>query len=112
MDDAVAQAQPLIDHRFDFMAAGLGFADDDVDVVLLEALQAVLQFRRAQVDELAVDARAPEAELARAGEEFLVEAFAAAHERAQHHDILAAVGARDAVDDLAARSASGSAGRS
>ena len=29
VNDAIAQAQPLIDHRFDFAAAGFGFADDD-----------------------------------------------------------------------------------
>ena len=66
MDDAVAQAQTLIDHRFDFMAAGLGLADDDIDVVFFEALQAARQLRRAQVGEFSVDARAPVAKMDRA----------------------------------------------
>ena len=66
MNDAVAQAQTLIDHRFDFMAAGLGLADDDIDVVFFEARQAARQLGRAQVGELAVDAGAPVAKLDRA----------------------------------------------
>ena len=82
MDDAVAQAQSLIDQRFDFMAAGLGLADDDIDVVFFEARQAARQLGRAQVSELAVDAGAPVAELARTGDHFLVKSLAAAHERA------------------------------
>ena len=103
MDDAVAQTQPLIDQSFDLAAAGLGFADDDVDVVFFEALQAVGQLRRAQVDELAVDARAPITEAARAGDHFLVKTFAAAHDGAQDHDFFAAIGAADPIEDLTAR---------
>ena len=103
MDDAVAQTQTLIDHRFDFAPAGFGFADDDVDVVFFEALEAVGQLRRAQVHELAVDARAAIAQPARAGDDFFVKAFAAAHDRAQNHNFFAAIGAADAVENLAAR---------
>ena len=58
MNDAVAQPQALIDHRFDFAPAGLGFADDDVDIVLFETFETVGQLRRAQVHDLSVDARA------------------------------------------------------
>ena len=52
VDHAVTQTQPLVDHQFDLAAAGFGFADDDVDVVFLEAFQAVGQLRRAQIDNL------------------------------------------------------------
>ena len=103
VNDAVAQAQPLIDHRFDLAAAGFGFADDDVDVVFFEAFESVGQLRRAQVHELAVDARPAIAQPARAGDHFFVKTFAAAHDRTQNQNFFAAVGAADAVEDLAAR---------
>src|SRR5258708_12162489 len=103
MDHAGAQTQAMIDESFNFATAGLGFADDDVDVVFMEALQAVGQLGGAQIHELAVDARAPIAQAARAGDDFLVKAFAAAHDGAQDHYFFATIRAADPIEDLTTR---------
>src|SRR5881398_2899744 len=76
----------MVYHRFDFAAAGFGFADDDVDVMLFKSLQAVAKLRRPEIHQLAVDTRPPIAETARAGDNFF-----------------AAVGAGDAIENLASR---------
>src|SRR3990172_6528520 len=103
MNDAVAQAQPPIDHQFDFAAAGLGLADDDVDVVLFIPFEPVEQCGRSEVDRFAVDAGAAVAEAARPVDDFFVKPFAPAHDGAQDHDLFAAIATADAVEDLAAR---------
>src|SRR6185503_6360397 len=103
MNDAVAQAQALIDHRLGLAPAGLGFPDHNVDIVLFESFEAAGEFGGAQVHELAVDARAAVTQTARAGNDFLVKTLTAAHDGTQHQDFFAAVGTADAVEDLAAR---------
>src|SRR5438309_784667 len=84
-------------------AAGFGFADDDVDIMLFETFQAVGQLGRPQIHQFTVDARAAITQAARAGDHFFVKALAAAHDGAQHHDFFAAIGAADAVENLAPR---------
>src|SRR5258705_6068849 len=103
MDHAVAQTQAITDQGLNFATPGFGFADDDVDVVFLEALQAVGQIGRAQIDELAVDARALIAQAARAGDDFVVKAFAAGHDGAQDHYFFATIRAADPIEDLTTR---------
>src|SRR5688572_15797223 len=102
MDDAVAQTQSLIEQRLDFAPADFGLADDDVDVMFLKALEAATQLRRSQIHQLAIDARPAIAQLSGAGDYFFVKTFATADDRTQDHDFFAAIGAADAIENLAA----------
>src|SRR5687767_14722922 len=102
MDDAVAQTQALIEERLDFPPADFGFADDNIDVVFLKALETAAQLGRSQIHQLAVDARPAIAQFSGAGNHFFVKTLAPAHDRTQDHDFLAAIGAADAVENLTA----------
>jgi len=41
MDDAVTQTKALIHHPLDLAPAGFGFANDNIDIVFLEAFKAI-----------------------------------------------------------------------
>src|ERR1051325_1326297 len=101
MDDSISKAQPVIDHRFGLAAAAFRLTDHNIDVVFLEPLQALRELRRTEVCQSAVDARAAIAETACAGDHFFVKSLPTADDRTQNHHVLAAVGTRDAVENLA-----------
>src|SRR5437016_2350549 len=71
--------------------------------MLFKSLQAAAKLRRPEIHQLAVDTRPPIAETARAGDNFFVKALSAAYHRTQDHDFFAAVGAGDAIENLASR---------
>ena len=102
VDDSVAEAQPLAQHRLHAQASGLGGAHDDVDVVLVEAAEALLEERCAEGGHGPVDTRAAVAKTPRRHHHVLVVALAPAHHRAQHGDVLAAIPAPHPIEDAAA----------
>ena len=113
MNHAVAEAQPVSIHPFDFTIAGFGFADNDIDVMFFKTLETAGDPRGAHVGRPICRRCAHAGNPSGARRRSLSgKAFAPAHNRAQDHHVFAAVGAPDPVKNLAARQVSGvSAGR-
>ena len=91
VDHAVAEAQAVPQHGLHAQASGLCGAHHDVDVVLVETLESLLEYRRGEGGHGPVDAGAAVAQPPGRHHHVLVIALAPAHHRAQHGDVLAAV---------------------
>src|SRR4029453_3879918 len=101
MNHAIANAEPLIHQRFNLASACFRLADHDVDVMLLKPPQALGELRSPEVEQLAVDTSSAITQPSRAGDHFLMETFAPAHDWAQYHHLFAEIGTTDAIEDLA-----------
>jgi hypothetical protein len=102
MNHAIAEPQAVIHQRLCFAPTGFGLADDNVDIVFLESFQPLSKPRGAQIDQLAIDARAPVTEPAGSGNHLFVKSLSPADKGAQNHDFFASVRTGNPIKNLAA----------
>src|SRR5262245_5153445 len=102
MNHAVPNSEPLIYERFHLASARFRLADHDVDVMFFKPLQPLGELRRSEVEQFTVDPCPAVSQPSRAGDHFLVETFAPAHDGAQDHHLFTAIGTTDAVENLTA----------
>src|SRR5215510_15603227 len=102
MNHAVPDPEALIYERFHLAAARFRLADHDVDIMFFKPLQPLGELRRSEVEQFTVNPCPAVSQPSRAGDHFLVETFAPAHDGAQDHHLFTAIRTTDAVEDLTA----------
>src|SRR5262245_18424150 len=97
MNHTISNPEPLIYERFHLASARFRLADHDVDVMFFKPLKSLRELRRSEVEQLTVDTGPAISQPSRAGDYFLMETFASAHDGAQNHHQIGRASCRERV---------------